>query len=658
MNKWIMGFACAAGMSVAAPGSAQQLANPAEAFGSREAVRSIALSPSGNRVVYLGPGPGEETRAYVADVGATESSIVSVSDGDPMELRWCNFVSEERLVCSVMALMRAETQIYPVTRLFAINDDSSGARNLGQRDNIFRRNRQFDGAIVDWLPEDDNWVTMSRMYSPEQNRGATRIVDNREGMGLVRINTVNGRLERIEAPARQNVQFISDGYGNARMKATISMRGATGMAGETINYYYRTADDGEWRDFGEYNMLDDSGFYPLVIDRDLNAVYGLEEHNGRDALFRITLNEALDRELVYAHPEVDVSRLVRIGRERRVIGVGYSEDENVVEYFDPEYEALHQALRAALPGNPDILFLDASDDENRLLVRAGSPTRPARYYVFDKAVQSLNEILLAWPQLEDTTLAEMRPVRYPASDGTMIPGYLTLPPASDGRNLPAIVLPHGGPQWRTFQSFDWLAQFFAHRGYAVLQPNFRGSYGYGEDWLVENGFQSWETAIGDVNDGARWLISEGIANADQMAGVGWSYGGYAVLQSGVMDPGLFEAIVAIAPVTDLPALRQDAMAFFNGRNVAEYLGTGPHILAGSPARHADRITAPVLIFHGDQDINVDIGQGRRMHDRLNDAGRASELVVFEGLDHGLRDSDARTQMLQQTDTFLRAALGL
>lgn len=219
-------------------------------------------------------------------------------------------------------------------------------------------------------------------------------------------------------------------------------------------------------------------------------------------------------------------------------------------------------------------------------------------------------------------------------------------------------MPHGGPESRSCLVFDWLAQFFAHQGYAVLQPNFRGSVGYGSDWLVTNGFQSWETAIGDVNDGARWLVSEGIANGDQLAAVGWSYGGYAALQSEVTEPGLFRAIVAIAPVTDLPALRQDAMVFTNGRNISEYLGLGPHLTAGSPARQAERMAAPVLLFHGDQDINVDIGQSRRMHDRLQDAGNLSELVIFENLGHSLNDSAVRAQLLERSDQFLRTALGL
>jgi dipeptidyl aminopeptidase/acylaminoacyl peptidase len=657
MKKSIV-FACAAIVCAGTGAHAQELANPAEAFGHRANVRSISLSPSGERVVYLGPGPGEETRVYVADVGGGPSSIVTTTDGDPMEMDWCRFVNEERLVCEIYALVEDARNIYPVSRLFAVDDDAGEPRTLGQRDNGFRNNRQFDGEIIDWLPGEDETVMRSRVYVPEAYRGDTRVVDRDEGLGVVRIDTRSGRTRRIEAPAWQSSRFLSDGRGNVRMKGTVSIRGATNMLDTDRHYYYRLADDNEWREFGTYDSLEDEGFYPLAVDHDLNAVYGLEELDGRDALYRISLDGSMTRELVFSHDEVDVSRLVRLGRQRRVVGVGYSDDYSRIEYFDPQLRALAAALRDALPGNPVIGFVDASDDERRLLVRASRDTNPGRYYVFDRTSGSLNEILLARPELEGIALSQVRPVRYPAADGTMIPGYLTLPPGSDGRGLPAIVMPHGGPESRDTWGFDWLAQFYAHQGYAVLQPNFRGSAGFGEGWLATNGFQGWETAIGDVNDGARWLVSEGIANADQIAGVGWSYGGYAVLQSAVTEPGLFRAVVAIAPVTDLPALSQDARAYADGRNVAEYLGSGPHLVAGSPARHADRVTVPALLFHGDQDINVAIGQSRRMNDRLRDAGRSSELVVFEGLDHGLRDSAVRARMLERSDAFLREALGL
>ena len=250
------------------------------------------------------------------------------------------------------------------------------------------------------------------------------------------------------------------------------------------------------------------------------------------------------------------------------------------------------------------------------------------------------------------------PVTYRAADGTQIPAYLTLPPGGAQRGLPAIVMPHGGPSARDEWGFDWLAQYFANRGYAVLQPNFRGSAGYGEAWFQRNGFVSWRTAIGDVNDAGRWLVGEGIAAPARLAIFGWSYGGYAALQSSVLDPELFRAIVAVAPVTDLNLARNEWVGFTNAANVRDFFGSGPHIREGSPLQNAERIRAPVLMFHGDLDRNVGIAQARAMDDRLRAAGRRSELVAFRGLDHQLDDSSARADLLRRSDAFLRQALGI
>jgi dipeptidyl aminopeptidase/acylaminoacyl peptidase len=260
------------------------------------------------------------------------------------------------------------------------------------------------------------------------------------------------------------------------------------------------------------------------------------------------------------------------------------------------------------------------------------------------------------PQLETVAGANVRAVSYPAADGVMIPAYLTLPPGSAGRNLPTIVLPHGGPASRDVWGFDWLAQYLAHQGYAVLQPNFRGSGGYGDRWLQQNGYRSWRISIGDITAGTRWLAAQGIADPNRIAIVGWSYGGYAALQSAVTEPGLYKAVVAIAPVTDLQQLKDDARNYTNAQNRAEQIGDGPHVAEGSPLRHVSAIAAPVLLFHGDRDINVNIVHSRRMADALRDAGKPAELVTFDGLEHDLADSAARTQMLRRIGAFLAANL--
>jgi dipeptidyl aminopeptidase/acylaminoacyl peptidase len=219
-------------------------------------------------------------------------------------------------------------------------------------------------------------------------------------------------------------------------------------------------------------------------------------------------------------------------------------------------------------------------------------------------------------------------------------------------------MPHGGPHARDEWGFDWLSQYFVARGFAVLQPNYRGSAGYGVEWFQDGGWQSWPTAIADVNAAGRWLADEGIAAPGKLAIFGWSYGGYAALQSQVLDPQLFKAVVAVAPVTDLERLRQEFRSRGNRMIMERFIGEGPHIEAGSPARHAASFQAPVLIFHGDTDLNVGVGQSRLMAERLQAAGKQVTYVEFKELDHQLDTSEARTRLLSDSDRFIRAALGL
>jgi dipeptidyl aminopeptidase/acylaminoacyl peptidase len=364
------------------------------------------------------------------------------------------------------------------------------------------------------------------------------------------------------------------------------------------------------------------------------------------------------REQVLARSDVDVDGLVSIGRQSRVVGASFVTDKRQIEFFDPALAKLALSLSKALPGLPLVSIVDASADEGRLLLFAGSDTDPGHYYVFDKATHSLNEVLPVRPQLANVALSPVKPISYPAADGTMIPSYLTLPPGSDGKNLPAIVLPHGGPDSRDEWGFDWLPQFLAHRGYAVLQPNFRGSTGYGEAYFAKNGFQSWQVAIGDVTDAGRWLVKQGIADPAKLAIVGWSYGGYAALQSNVVDPALFKAVIAVAPVTDLETLREEHRDFTDFNAVDAQIGHGGHIRAGSPAQNAARFVAPVLMFHGDIDQNVGIGESRLMASRLKGAGKSVELVEYHHLTHQLDDSIVRAEMLDKMDGFLRIALHL
>jgi pimeloyl-ACP methyl ester carboxylesterase len=540
----------------------------------------------------------------------------------------------------------------------AVNADGSKPQKLSTAENIHTRGVQLGGGeIIDWLPDEDAAVIVARMHLPDDRLG-TRIGSEKRGLAAERVDTQTLASKMIEPPHEDAVEYISDGRGNVRIMGSAAMRSGDQVRG-IVNYSYRPQGSGEWRTLCSWDESDRSGFLPVAVDHDLNVAYGFKKKDGRLAFYSLSLDSSLTEALVLARPDVDVDSVERIGRRRRVIGVSYATEKRSAVFFDPTMEKLATSLAKALPGNPALSIVDSSLDENILLVRAGSDSDAGVYYIFDRKARHLETFLVVRNELEGVKLATVKSVAYPAADGTLIPAYLTLPPGKESaKGLPAIVMPHGGPSARDEWGFDWLPQFFANRGFAVLQPNYRGSVGYGDAWFKENGFKSWRIAIGDVLDGGRWLSAQGIADPAKLAIVGWSYGGYAALQSAVLDPTVFKAVIAIAPVTDLAQLKEEHREWTDFLVVSDFVGEGSHIREGSPAENADKIKVPVMLFHGTLDRNVGIGQSRRMAASLKTAGVRNELVTYDGLDHQLEDSSARAEMLRKSDDFLRQVLAL
>ena len=617
----------------------------------------MSLSPDGRQIAFIAPLPDRANALFtVAADGSGEPKRILLASGDPERLSSCGWVSNDRLACNIVFIqMRGDIPIWG-SRMIGVDAGGGSIRVLSRREGVnAHRIAQHGGNIVDWLPGTDGTVLMGRVFVPEGKIGSL-IEDRRSGYGVERLDTRTGASKRIENPRDNASEYISDGRGRVRIMGVWDTA-PSGYLAETVRYLYRAPGSDDWRPLGEHNVTTHNGFNPYAVDSQLNVAYGFRKKDGRQALYKVDLDGSLAESLVYAHPEVDVDGLVRIGRGRRVIGVSYATEKRQVDYFDPELAALQRSLAKALPGDPLIALVEANEDESKLLVWAGSDTDPGHYYLLDRATKKMGRLMASRPGLEGIRLAEVRPITYTASDGTKVPGYLTLPPGSTGKNIPAIVMPHGGPECRDEWGFDWLAQYYANRGYAVLQPNFRGSSGYGDAWFQKNGFQSWKTAVGDVVDAGRWLVAEGIADPSKLAIVGWSYGGYAALQSNVLAPDLFKATVAIAPVTDLGQLRSDALIYTTGRIDQDFIGSGAHLREGSPAQNAAAIKAPVLMFHGTLDRNVFVNQSRLMNDRLRDAGRKPQLVIYDGLDHQIEDDKARADMLRRSDQFIRAAFG-
>jgi dipeptidyl aminopeptidase/acylaminoacyl peptidase len=649
----------------ASASAAEQGANqfdPAGAFGSRPSVSSVSISPDGASIAFIAPSPGRGSILFTMQLDTNSKPRPALtSDGKPFRLQGCEWVSNSRLVCTLFWLARLDRELAPFTRLIAVDSDGRNFKLLSTQQHSLANGVQLGGGeILDLLPDEDGIVLMARVYIPEHDVGS---IDNigsaQRGLGVDRIDTRTLKKTSVEPPADNVVSYISDGRGNVRIMGVQVYRSSTRQINGVIKYLYRTGSSREWRALGEYDGINRTGFFPVAVDPEMNAALGFKKKDGRLALYKIALDGSMREEVVYERPDVDVDGLMDIGRRHRFVGVSYATDRSQAFYFDPAIEAIHASLERALPNQPILRITDSSLDESKLLIFAGSDNDPGTYYLLDRTAKQMRPLLAGRDALDGVKLASVKPVQYPASDGTMIPAYLTLPPGREtARGLPGIVMPHGGPSARDFWGFNWIAQFFASRGFAVLQPNYRGSTGYGDAWFEKNGFRSWPVAIGDVLDGGRWLVAQGIADASKVAIVGWSYGGYAALQSAVVDPSVFKAVVAIAPVTDLNALKEEHRNWSDFDVMNEIVGNGSHLRDGSPLQNAARIKVPVLLFHGTLDRNVGYHESERMAAALTAAHDRCELVTFDDLDHQLEDSEVRAQMLKKSDAFLRETMGL
>jgi hypothetical protein len=316
-------------------------------FGFRESATGVDLSPDGTTIVYIAPAPGGGSVAFTGDIASGDSKAFLNSGKGPEKLRWCSFVTDQRLICRYTAIRKNEDGILiGFSRLVAINRDGSSMQQLGQSSSFKDAGiRQNDGAIIDWMPGGGGSVLMAREYVPETGTTGTRHARSQRGLGVDRIDTVTLKSSSVEGPRAFADGYLTDGLGTVRLMAIAGVDGQM-LTGKT-QYLYRTLTSREWKTLTGYVRGEE--FEPLTVDATSNSLYALKPLNGRMALYRIKLTEPVSEELVAANDKVDIDQVVRSANGQRVIGYSYALDKRNVVYFDPEYKTLHRPCSGRSP---------------------------------------------------------------------------------------------------------------------------------------------------------------------------------------------------------------------------------------------------------------------------------------------------------------------
>jgi dipeptidyl aminopeptidase/acylaminoacyl peptidase len=400
---------------------------------------------------------------------------------------------------------------------------------------------------------------------------------------------------------------------------------------------------------------------PLFFDFDNKLLFAASNiDRDKAAIVRVDPATAKEESLIFEHPEVDVGGLDWSRKRKVCTEAQFVTWKRERKFFDAEMQAIHADLERQLQGY-EIDLQSSNKDETLFVVAAWNDRTQGVRYLYDVATKTLTKLAEIAPWLDENELAEMKPITYQARDGLTIHGYLTLP-RGGGKNLPMVVIAHGGPWARDVWGYDPEAQFLANRGYAVMHMNFRGSTGYGRKFW-EASFKEWgRTMQDDVTDGVKYAIAQGIADPKRVAIYGGSYGGYCTLAGLAFTPELYACGVDYVGVSNLFTFIKTIPPYWKPMldMLYEMVGnpeTDKELLAAaSPALHADNIRAPLLIAQGAQDPRVNIEESNQMVAALNKHGIDVEYIVKDNEGHGFHNEENRFEFYEAMERFLEKHL--
>jgi len=662
-------FSCAAPPLLAAQASASR--PPVEAFFENSNFGSPKLSPNGRYLAARVAKPGERDRLSVVNLEDMSVKVVAMfSDADVGRFDWVN---DERLVFTGRDKRVTASDDDKPNGIFAVNRDGSGFLQLSETS--FGRDTtgtHLASRMLSWnhyllgvhSRRNSNQVYVVK-YLPSPNYTAVKV------RTLLLLDTVTGLTTPISTPGPA-IGWVMDQNGEPRITVTEEARK------EAIWYREGDGESASWKRLTEYAPYTGETFSPVGFGPD-GALYVAARGNGSDksGLFRYDLqNKALGKEALLAMDDYDMlgdlsapEGNTLVVRNGKLIGLRYLADVPGVAWLDKDSQALQEKIDQLLPGHVNLIDLPQRPEAPWVLVQSESDAEPDTWLIYNKDSQKLVRVGRRLEHIPAGQMGRRELVHYKARDGLTIPAWLTYPHGSARKNLPTVVLVHGGP-WVRGGAWGWDsdAQFLASRGYAVLEPEFRGSTGYG--WkLFHAGWKQWGLAMqDDVADGVKWAAAQGISDPQRVCIAGASYGGYAVLMGLIRNPELYRCGFEWVGVTDIKLmytgnwsadsdLPERWKQFGMPALIGDQEKDAAQLQETSPLAQAARIKAPLLLAYGTDDHRVPLYHGEKFYAAVKASNPNVEWVTYEKEGHGWMLPKNRYDWWTRVEKFLDKQIG-
>jgi len=654
MKTLSLTLAIALGLA-AAPAAIAAAAPPsAEAFFENPAFSGAIISPDGKYLAAKIGAKDKRNMLAVVDLSTQKTQIVAhFSDTDIGNVQWVN---GQRLAFDTQDHQVAQGERDYAPGLYAVDRDGARFKQLASR---MGNGLKISSAQHVMLP----WHTFLR-HQPGPQDSDWIYVDDRsdDNVSLVRVNTVTGRTQSVERPGDVK-GWLLDQEGRPRLAYAVDKAEASIML--------RDNETAPWRTIAK--------FKPLAAGSD--AIWS-EAFGAGDTLY-VQASKGSDKMSIYrldlASGKMDDKPLIKLDgydfggslviRDGKLAGVHYLRDSEGTLWFEPSLQALQADIDKLLPQTVNVLELPADLKAQNVLVRAFSDIRPASFYIYDRSAKTLNKVGDTYPAIAPERMGMQEQVQIKARDGLQVPAMLTLPPQKEAKKLPMVVLVHGGPYVRG-TSWGWKpeVQFLASRGYAVLEPEFRGSTGYGKHHFTA-GWKQWGLKMqDDIADATKWAVAQGYADPQRICIAGASYGGYATLMGLVKDPDLYRCGVEWVGVTDIKLLftghwmyRDDTSDNARQYAMPDLIGDpekdAEQFKATSPLEQASRITRPLLMAYGGADVRVPLVHGLKLLDAVQRTNKQVEWIEYRQEGHGWYLPANRIDFWTRVDAFLQRNIG-